>query len=78
MSTAELEALKHAALSLTEQERAKLASELMTSLDGPVEGNVAEAWDIEICRRINEIESGKATLLDLDEVLARARSRIGA
>lgn len=78
MSTAELEALKHAALSLTEQERAKLASELMASLDGPVEGNVAEAWDIEICRRINEIESGKATLLDLDEVLARARSRIGA
>jgi putative addiction module component (TIGR02574 family) len=78
MSTAELEALKHAALSLTEQERAKLASELMASLDGPVEGNVAEAWDIEICRRINEIESGKATLLDLDEVLARARSRIGS
>ncbi|MCB1838100.1 MAG: addiction module protein [Alcanivoracaceae bacterium] len=78
MSTAELEALKHAALSLTEQERAKLASELMASLDGPAEGDVADAWDIEICRRINEIESGKATLLDLDEVLARARSRIGA
>lgn len=78
MSTAELEALKHAALSLTEQERAKLASELMASLDGPAEGDVADAWDIEICRRINEIESGKATLLDLDEVLARARVRIGA
>lgn len=78
MSTAELEALKHAALSLTEQERAKLASELMASLDGPAEGDVADAWDIEICRRINEIESGRATLLDLDEVLARARSRIGA
>lgn len=78
MSTAELEVLKHAALSLTEQERAKLASELMASLDGPAEGDVADAWDIEICRRINEIESGRATLLDLDEVLARARSRIGA
>lgn len=78
MSMAELETLRNAALSLTEQERAKLASDLMASLDGPSDGDVAEAWDIEICRRINEIESGKAELLDLDEVLARAKSRIGA
>jgi hypothetical protein len=48
----------------------------VASLDGPAEHDVAEAWDIEICRRINEIESGKAELLDVDEVLARARARI--
>jgi putative addiction module component (TIGR02574 family) len=63
-------------MALPEKERAKLASDLVASLDGPTEQNVAEAWDIEICRRINEIESGKAELLDVEEVLARARARI--
>ena len=77
MSTAELEALKNAALALSESERAKLASALVASLDGPNEDAVAKAWDIEICRRINEIESGTATLLDVDEVLAKARARLG-
>ncbi|MEX2489336.1 MAG: addiction module protein [Pseudomonadales bacterium] len=77
MTTAELEALKSAAMSLTENERAKLASDLVASLDGPAEENLAEAWDIEICRRINEIESGKAELLDTDEVLSKARLRTG-
>ncbi|WP_422126554.1 addiction module protein [Thioalkalivibrio sulfidiphilus] len=76
MRTVELEALKDAAMTLSERDRAKLARDLVASLDGPAEHDVAEAWDIEICRRINEIESGKAELLDVDEVLARARARI--
>lgn len=76
MSKAELEALRNAALALSEHERAKLARDLVASLDGPQEGNVATAWDIEICRRINEIEAGKATLLDVDDVLKRVRARI--
>lgn len=76
MRTVELESLKSAAMALPERERAKLASDLVASLDGPAEHDVAEAWDIEICRRINEIESGKAELLDVEEVLTRARARI--
>ena len=76
MNTAELERLRAAALELTEAERAQLASELVASLDGPADTDVAAAWDTEICRRINEINNGTATLLDADEVLARARARI--
>lgn len=78
MSAVDLEALKKAAMELSERERAKLASDLVASLDGPVESGVAEAWDIEICRRINEIEAGTAKLLDVDEVLKRARARLGS
>lgn len=48
----------------------------MASLDGPNENDIATAWDIEICRRINEIGAGKAELLDVDEVLIRARERL--
>ncbi|WP_116367761.1 addiction module protein [Parahaliea mediterranea] len=76
MNTAELESIRTAALELTEAERAQLASDLVASLDGPADSEVAAAWDTEICRRINEINNGSATLLDADEVLARARARI--
>ncbi|MDP4917854.1 MAG: addiction module protein [Haliea sp.] len=76
MNTAELENLRTAALELTEVERAQLASDLVASLDGPADADVAAAWDVEICRRINEISNGTASLLDVDEVLAGARARI--
>lgn len=76
MSTAQLESITSAAMSLPERERAKLARDLVASLDGPADASVTDAWDAEICRRINEIESGKAELLDADEVIARARARI--
>lgn len=76
MGAVEIEALRKAVMGLSERERAKLASDLVASLDGPAEDNVSEAWDIEICRRINEIESGQAELLDVDEVLSRARERL--
>ncbi|MGV3590374.1 MAG: addiction module protein [Gammaproteobacteria bacterium] len=76
MSKAELEALRNAALALSEGERAELARDLVASLDGPQEGDAAAAWDIEICRRINEIEAGNAMLLDVDDVLMRVRARI--
>ena len=71
------EALRDAALALSEAERAKLARDLIASLDGPADNDVAEAWDVEICRRINEVEAGKAQLLDVEDVLARIRTRIG-
>lgn len=77
MSTAQLETVRNAALTLSETERAKLASDLVASLDGPAEKDAATAWDIEICRRINEIEAGKAKLLDIGDVLIRARARLG-
>jgi len=77
MTAVELETLRNAALTLSEQERATLARDLVASLDGPADESVAEAWDREICRRIQQIESGEAKLLDPKEVLSRARARIG-
>lgn len=77
MTAVELETLRNAALTLSEQERASLARDLMASLDGPAEDSVAETWDREICRRIQQVESGEAELLDPKEVLSSARARIG-
>jgi putative addiction module component (TIGR02574 family) len=76
MTALELETLRNAAMTLSEQERAALAKDLVASLDGPADEGVAEAWDREIRRRIQKIDSGEAELLDAEEVLSRARDRI--
>ncbi|WP_404418726.1 addiction module protein [Marinospirillum sp.] len=76
MNTAQFENITSAAMTLPERERAKLAHDLVASLDGPADMSVAEAWDAEICRRIKDIESGKSELLDADEAIASARERI--
>jgi len=78
MSTAELETLRNAVMALEEAERAKLASDLVASLDGPNDAGLADAWDIEVCRRINKIEKDPTQLMDPEEVLARARARLTA
>lgn len=76
MSLPEVDSVRTEALALPELERAALARELVASLDGPAEPNVSEAWDIELCRRINEIESGDAQFLDLEDVMRKARNRL--
>ena len=76
MSTPEIESVRSEALALPEVARAQLARDLVASLDGPEDSDVSRAWDIEICRRINEIENGTAQLLDPADVLNRARARI--
>lgn len=76
MATRELSVLREEALALNETERANLAHDLVASLDGPAEQDVADVWDKEIVRRIKEIDEGKALLLDASEVIAGIRKRI--
>ena len=76
MTTAQLETLREKVLALPALERAELASDLVASLDGPADSDLSNAWDVEICRRINEIKTPPGLLLETDEVIARARARI--
>lgn len=76
MTIAQLESLRSEILALSESERARLASDLVASLDGPSEPGLAEAWDVEICRRINEIEADPSSLIETEGVLTRARARL--
>jgi len=76
MNTAQLETITNEAMALSEKERAKLAHDLVASLDGVAEISVSEAWDKEICRRINDFESGQTEALEVSEALGRARTRI--
>ena len=74
MSAMQFEEIKSAALGLPENDRVKLANELLASLHGNKDADIAAAWDIEICRRINEIQIGNAELIDASDVLAGAKS----
>ncbi len=67
MSTEALELLRLQVLTLPEQERAELAHDLIQSLDVPSDEGVEEAWEREILRRIDQIESGQAKLLNRAE-----------
>jgi putative addiction module component (TIGR02574 family) len=58
---------------LPEEDRARLAEELLASLEGPVDPVIDAPWDAEIRKRIAEVEAGTASLVPADEVFARAR-----
>jgi putative addiction module component (TIGR02574 family) len=47
------------ALALPAEARAALANTLLESLDDSVDPSAEEAWNIEIARRIEELDSGK-------------------
>lgn len=76
MSTDTMERLRSEALTLSETERAELAHDLIESLDAPADEGVGEAWNNEIVRRIAQIDSGQAKLLNRDEFRKKLQDRI--
>jgi putative addiction module component (TIGR02574 family) len=71
-----LEKVRLEALNLPESERAQLAYDLVTSLDGPSDADVEKAWDAEVLRRLAEIDSGTAKLVDREELRRRMWARM--
>jgi putative addiction module component (TIGR02574 family) len=64
------ETLIASALKLPSEERARIAAELIASLDGIPEAGVEAAWDIEVGRRIAQVDQGELELLDWNDVKA--------
>ena len=65
-------------LRLPAEERAKLALELLRSLDGEPDPTAASAWEEEIERRGTEVDAGTAATMTLDEYRAHVRVRRSA
>ena len=72
--TQEARELLDRALTLSEEERAELASTLIDSLDTVIDENVEAAWQQEIARRVDELQSGKAKTLSWQTVREKAQS----
>lgn len=73
--TALLKKMTNDALSLPPRDRAKLAHELIISLDENVDSNVSNAWEREIKKRVAEIYSGIAKGRPAEQVLAEIRAK---
>jgi putative addiction module component (TIGR02574 family) len=67
--------VRSAALSMKPKERAKLAEQLLASLDGPERNEIDAAWAEEIERRIDEMESGKVKGIPAEEVFKKYQRR---
>lgn len=76
MASSTLQRVRSQALSLPDEERAELARDLIESLDAPADSDAAEDWDKEISRRLAEIDSGTAKLVDRAELRRRMEERI--
>jgi hypothetical protein len=62
------------ALSLPVETRAKLAEELLSSLDDLSEAQVEQLWFQEAARRAEEIDRGQARRIPADEVRRQAQA----
>ena len=71
-----VEELSARAKTLSAEDRARLAEELLESLDQEPASEVEAAWDREIERRVAEVESGTVKLVSAEDVHAEARRLI--
>lgn len=64
------------AKALSREERARLAEELLASLD-PNDSEIEAAWDEELRRRIDEVERGDVQLVPADRAFAQVKRALG-
>ena len=70
------EAVLADALRLDLDARAKVAAELLASLDGPADPDAEAAWTVEIERRVAAIEAGTVKLESWSDVKRRIEREI--
>jgi putative addiction module component (TIGR02574 family) len=74
--SAKSDSLRDEALKLPEPERARLASELLASLDGEAEDSVEAAWAAEVEKRKGEVARGEARLVPWEQVKADVKAAL--
>jgi putative addiction module component (TIGR02574 family) len=65
------------ALQLPDRDRAELAASLIESLDEQMDEDVETAWQVEIERRVKELDDGTVQPIPWPEVRKRLRGRTG-
>lgn len=71
--TNQAQTVLESALKLSERERARLAAELLASIDGGADAGSDAAWVKELERRVRRVQSGKASGLPWATVRAELR-----
>ena len=77
--SATLEQVTKEVRELSPQDRQELLARLIRDLEPEADGSPPEieaAWDVEISRRLAEIDSGKVKLVPAEEVFAKIQARL--
>ena len=74
--TPEVSKLLERALSLSLEEQEALADSLISSLGGKVDEGLIAAWDAEIARRIEELNSGTVKTIPWEKVRKRNLAKL--
>lgn len=74
--TPEVSRLLEKALSLSVEEQEALADSLIANLGEKMEPGVAAAWDAEVKKRIEELDSGKVKTIPWEEVRKRNLAKL--
>jgi len=74
--TPEVSKLLEKALSLSIEEQEALADSLISNLGGKVDEGLQAAWEAEIGKRIDELDSGKAKTTSWSEVRRRNLAKL--
>ncbi len=69
------ENIKKKALKLSSSERARIAHELIVSLDKSVDNILDQEWEAEIQRRVQMIKQGRAKGQPAEEVFAEIEAK---
>lgn len=72
----QVEALRAELMRLPTEERARLAAELLSSLDQPEHGDIEELWLAEAERRYEAYRSGRVRGISAEEAIRQARSQL--
>lgn len=70
---ATLEEIQAEAMKLSTEERAELADRLWASLSP--QGEIDAAWDVEIERRVKQLEAGEVETIPHETVIAELRAK---
>lgn len=68
-----LEEITQKARSLPAEDRARLAEDLLSTLQPDGDPDIEAAWDAEIRRRLDEVDAGHAKLIPAADVFAEVR-----
>lgn len=77
MALTEFEKVRKQASTLTERERAALAHDLVSSLDGESDENAQTEWETAIRLRLSELDDGTAQTINRDELRERLNRSTG-
>lgn len=77
MSTITADQILESALRQPEKERARIAETLIASLDATSDREIEQAWQVEIDRRLREIDSGSVECIPWEQVRERLYRSFG-